>query len=155
MTVEFWKRLSADGDAMPVAVWTRKGNWFTCGTASNYTFPRLARALASCSLRSVSANYVFSQVCYSELIDTHFFVHSLAVCKNLALSFLSSWKMSTCVSFENQRLLTAAMSGSKGSSGLGLLTFSWMIVRTTQGSVNHTKTISCCLPDERVTAGFH
>jgi len=40
-------------------------------------------------------------------------------------------------------LRTAAISGSKGSSGLGLLSFSWMVRRTTgteEGSSQHVRT---------------
>lgn len=90
----------------------------------------------------------------------HFFVCSFAAARNLALSFFKS--------YDNRHQLihvaggggtnTAAISGSNGSSALGLLTFSWMIARTITSSLStcrhHSKDESN-LPEDSVTEGFH
>jgi hypothetical protein len=62
-----------------------------------------------------------------------FFVCSLAIARNLALSFFSSYTtdQKTRTNLRNRRQ-TAAISGSNGSSGLGLLTFSCMMASTGQ-----------------------
>jgi hypothetical protein len=68
-----------------------------------------------------------------ELLMTYFFVHSFAVAKNLLLSFLRSCSVNnyTLILTQVCEWRTAAMSGSNGSSGLGLFNFSLITERTT------------------------
>lgn len=89
----------------------------------------------------------------------YFLVHSFAVARNFALSVF--------MSLQNKRIswhsevnydirLTAAISGSNGSSGLGLLSFSCITART---SFCHSQQTfypeAAVLPEERLMVGFH